>query len=320
LPSALDAILAQTYGDFEVVISDNASTDNTPAICADYAARDSRIIYRREAVNHGAAWNFNRVFELASAPYFKWTAADDLVAPEFIASCMKILEADPTIVCCHSRTQKIDEHGKPIPGADDPTDGGLPSHLFLQPGARGHYRPDGSSRIPHQRFRDVLLSSGWSARSYGVIRRQILGQTNLFEPYYGYEKVIMGELALHGRMHDIPETLFYQREHEQASSRLTTTSARHRFFTAQAKSRKGTRWPLLRGHVRAISRAPIDSWQRSFCSVWLLRYLLQINKWPAVLNTALLGRSGANKRKIAPRSTNAACAVHHQRPIVHQEH
>jgi len=295
LPVALDAIFAQSFTDFEVVISDNASTDATPAICEELAKQDSRIVYHREPVNRGAAWNFNRVFELARAPYFKWTAADDLFAPQFIAACVQVLDSDPSIVCCHSRTQKIDGSGAPIPGADDPTDGGLPSELFRQPGGSKVHRPDGSSKFVHERFRDVLLSSGWSARSYGLIRREQLQHTSLFQPFYGYEKVMMAELTLRGRMHDIPETLFFQRVHGQASSQLKSAAARQRFFSAQARAR-GTRWPLLRGYLHAVSCAPLSQWQRMRCYAAIMRYVLQVHKWPAVLNVRL-PRLGAGRKK-----------------------
>jgi glycosyltransferase involved in cell wall biosynthesis len=323
LPAALDAILAQTFSDFEVVISDNASLDRTSAICQQYAKRDSRIIYHREPINRGAAWNFNRVFELAKAPYFKWTAADDLFAPQFVASCIEVLESDPTIVCCHSRTQKIDEHGNALSDADDPTDGGLPSSLFLQPRPhRTPHRPDASSFVPHLRFRDVLLSSGWSARSYGLIRKDQLQQTKLFQPYYGYEKVTMAELALRGRFHDVSDTLFFQRVHKQASSQLKTGAQQRHFFAAQSHCRAGTRWPLLQGYLRAIRNAPIDGWQRLRCRGWIVRYLMQMHKWPSVLDGALAGCGVGKTRKTAQRSLNGSpCGLSVGRQsIVRQEH
>jgi glycosyltransferase involved in cell wall biosynthesis len=83
LEEALDSILAQTFEDFELIISDNGSTDNTEAICWSYARRDQRIRYFRNETNLGAAWNFNRVFELASGKYFKWTARRSICADLF---------------------------------------------------------------------------------------------------------------------------------------------------------------------------------------------------------------------------------------------
>ena len=83
LPQALDAILSQTFEDFELIISDNASTDSTQDICKSYAANDARVKYFRNSSNIGISRNFNRVFELSSGgEYFKWCAHDDLMAPD----------------------------------------------------------------------------------------------------------------------------------------------------------------------------------------------------------------------------------------------
>src|SRR5262245_45018612 len=81
---AFDSILAQTYADFELIISDNASTDQTEAICQAYANRDRRIRYYRNNRNLGAAANYNRVFDLSTGVYFKWAAHDDIVLPTFV--------------------------------------------------------------------------------------------------------------------------------------------------------------------------------------------------------------------------------------------
>ena len=78
IEQAIESILSQTFGDFEFLISDNASTDRTREICLDYAVSDSRIHYLRNDVNLGAARNYNRLFEIGSAPYFRWMNADDV--------------------------------------------------------------------------------------------------------------------------------------------------------------------------------------------------------------------------------------------------
>src|SRR5690242_6344650 len=84
LAEAIDSVLAQTFTDFELIISDNASTDRTPEICKAYAEKDSRIRYYRNEENQGASWNFNRVFELSRGMCFQWLAHDDYIAPGFL--------------------------------------------------------------------------------------------------------------------------------------------------------------------------------------------------------------------------------------------
>ena len=81
---ALDSLLAQTFTDFELIISDNASTDATPEICKEYAKRDNRIRFIRQPKNMGAIWNFNFVLQEAQGEYFMWAASDDMWASNWI--------------------------------------------------------------------------------------------------------------------------------------------------------------------------------------------------------------------------------------------
>ncbi|MER3486233.1 MAG: hypothetical protein C4345_09945 [Chloroflexota bacterium] len=112
---AIESILAQTFADFELIISDNASTDATGVICQEYARKDARVRYYRNAINIGAAKNFNRVFHLSSGEYFKWMASDDICAPTFIERCVEALDGDTGAVLAYSRARCIDEHGAVVP-------------------------------------------------------------------------------------------------------------------------------------------------------------------------------------------------------------
>ncbi len=84
LPETLDSILAQTFDDFEVVISDNASTDGTPEICRAYSRSDERIRFERANSGISIPNNFKRAFRLSRGRYFKWHAHDDVLDPEFL--------------------------------------------------------------------------------------------------------------------------------------------------------------------------------------------------------------------------------------------
>lgn len=279
LRAAIDALLTQTFGDFEIVISDNGSTDDTESICRQYAAADRRVRYHREPDNRGVSWNFNRVVELARGEYFKWAACDDICAPTFLARCVEVLDQDQTVVCCHTRTGKIDQHGNPLSNLPDPTDGGFSAAELTN----GRRRPDASSPRAHLRFRDVLMSSGWGVRSYAVIRSAALRRTNLIRPYYGYEKVLMAELSLMGRFHDIPEQLFFQREHQEASSCLATARDQQAFFDPNLVGRRThPRLQLFRGHLSAAIRSPLHVVERALCVAWVFRYLFQFSKWRSV--------------------------------------
>jgi glycosyltransferase involved in cell wall biosynthesis len=108
----LDSLLAQTLTDFELIITDNASTDATESICRDYAQRDSRIRYHRADTNLGVVRNFNWCVELARGEYFHWHAADDMAAPTLLEKCVAVLDADPSVVLAFARTMLIDEQAE----------------------------------------------------------------------------------------------------------------------------------------------------------------------------------------------------------------
>jgi glycosyltransferase involved in cell wall biosynthesis len=87
---AIDSLLMQTFTDFELIISDNASTDSTKEICEEYAARDERIRYVRQQKNRGAGYNFKFIFDEAVADYFMWAAADDVWDKNWIEMLLPI--------------------------------------------------------------------------------------------------------------------------------------------------------------------------------------------------------------------------------------
>jgi glycosyltransferase involved in cell wall biosynthesis len=99
-------VLSQTYLNFELVISDNFSTDGTSEICAKFAAQDSRIRYIRQTENIGAIRNFQFVLEESTAPYFLWAASDDRRSPDFIEANVAFLEANPDYCASISKSRK----------------------------------------------------------------------------------------------------------------------------------------------------------------------------------------------------------------------
>ena len=108
IAGALDSLLAQTFADFELIISDNASTDGTREICESYAARDSRIRYIRQSENIGLPRNWNAVVHAASGEFFKWASASDCCAPTMVERCVAALRADDSAVLCYGKTQMMD--------------------------------------------------------------------------------------------------------------------------------------------------------------------------------------------------------------------
>ena len=126
IADAISSFRAQSFDDFELIVSDNAWTDATEDIVREFASADPRIRYLRSETNVGANRNFNRTYYFATGEYFKWAAHDDVVEPTFIERCVSVLNDDPTVVLVHSRTSYIGGNGE-----------------ALRPLARGYLGADG---------------------------------------------------------------------------------------------------------------------------------------------------------------------------------
>src|ERR1700755_2990081 len=116
LARAIDSLLNQDFEDFELIISDNGSSDRTEAICREAAARDPRVCYFRSEQNRGATWNFRRVFELSQGEFFKYAAYDDECYPTMLRRCMEaMVEGGPDVALVYTRSETIDEDSAVIP-------------------------------------------------------------------------------------------------------------------------------------------------------------------------------------------------------------
>ena len=111
---ALDSLLAQTFFDFELIISDNASTDDTETICKSYERLDSRIRYVRQAKNLGALANFQFVLDQAKGQFFMWAAADDLWDNQWVETLYIQIRDDKT-VAGFGELVHIDANASPLP-------------------------------------------------------------------------------------------------------------------------------------------------------------------------------------------------------------
>lgn len=102
---AIDSLLRQTHTNFELIISNNCSTDSTREICLSFARNDPRIKYFEQRTNFGAAKNFNFVKTIAEGDFFMWAAADDRWEEGFIASCLQTLNKYPRAIGAITETQ-----------------------------------------------------------------------------------------------------------------------------------------------------------------------------------------------------------------------
>ncbi|WP_353932005.1 glycosyltransferase family A protein [Okeanomitos corallinicola TIOX110] len=196
LQESLDCLLNQTFSDFELIICDNASTDNTEEICRNYAAQDQRIIYYRNPSNIGCACNFNRVLKLSQGEYFKWAAYDDLHAPDYLSKCIHVLEENPDYILCHSHTFLIDKYSN-----------------FLQ---NYEIKMQTNSEKPEIRFHE-LLTKHFCYQLYGVIRKKVLEKIPPMGGYGNADGIFVLRLGILGKFYEIPEYLFFARCHDQQS-------------------------------------------------------------------------------------------------------
>jgi glycosyltransferase involved in cell wall biosynthesis len=198
LEEALDSLLAQTYQNFELIISDNASTDRTADICLAYAAREPRIRYSRLETNIGGFRNHNRVVALAQGEYFSWAAHDDIRKPEHLARCVEALDRNPDIVLCFTREQRVNADGAPF--------------------AHRHRRLAATTNEDAlERWMSVARGGVVVEAVYGVIRKSVLLQTGLHQQTAHADRILLCELLLLGKFWCIEEPLFLKRIHPGAS-------------------------------------------------------------------------------------------------------
>lgn len=249
LREALESILAQTYPRWELILSDNGSTDGTPAICSEFAARDGRIRYYKHPVNMGATRNFNFTVALAKGSLFRWTAHDDVCEPELLERCVAGLLAHPQAVLCHPRTRVIGPAGEPL-------------YDYTV-----RLRTD-SPRV-EERYGDLISVDHACFAIFGLMRTDLLRRTPLLGAFVGSDRNLLAELALHGPFHEIPEYLFRRRDHPQTSTRqFPDAAARLAWFTGG----KTTGFPTVRragGYLSSLFRAPLGPGERLAC-LWAL--------------------------------------------------
>ena len=256
LEELLESLRVQTLEDFEVIISDNASTDRTADICRAFVARDPRFRYFRNAENVGAIRNYRCCFEPARAKYFKWANHDDIYTPTFLERCVDILDRHPDVVLAHTMSDTVDFTGRDllrehrdyahrvIEGSRD-NEGRLV--LIDKP---LHFA---ESTSPTRRFYDCLWRFTIETPFFGVIRTDVLRTVTLDEYYYGFDLPLMAELALRGRFHQVEERCFINRFH-LGCSRLLSSRQIDKFANPQAR----VSMRRVRRYI-AILRAPLNA-------------------------------------------------------------
>jgi len=282
LDQSLESLLGQSFEDFELIISDNASTDSTPDICRRYGKQDSRIRYIRQPRNIGLSPNHNAVLQQSRGEYFKWAAADDLYGRDLLKSCVDALNEHPDVVLAHSWEAAIDDVGTVTQAMDYPLATDSPrapdrfkailfgsSGLFesSDPAAPGLIRVDN---------RGILRACDM----YGIARTAVMRKVTPLGSYHHSDRITICALALHGRFHMTPDWLYFRRD----TSDRTYNKApklRDRCEVNDPARKNRLQHPTARlvaeylwAYVDAIQHAPLSAADRRECYRGLTQWML----------------------------------------------
>ena len=244
LAKSLDSLLAQDYPNWELLISDNCSTDETESIARAYAGRSDRIHYVRQGTNLGATANYNFVLGRATGDYFMWAADHDLWEPTFMSRCVEALEANPEAVLAYPQTMLIDENGVALEEMDDQIDLMLPSALH--------------------RYKRLIWRLVICNMINGVGRREAMVATGGFPDTVSPDHLVLARLALRGPVLRVGGFLYLRRRNRPPE---TPEEHRRRSLTGLNPSKAGERvdlpaprlFRILRDlHVRAVKDAQLS--------------------------------------------------------------
>lgn len=257
LEDAIRSVLSQTLGDLELILCDNASSDRTGDICRDYEAREPRVRYFRNPRNLGAAANYNLAFSHARGRYFKWLAHDDRMLPSFLAKTSRVLEERTDAVLCNSVISYIDSGGTQLGLYDSRLSGA-------------------DSFTPSERFAWMVLRSHTCVDFFGLIRRKALQHSLLHGSFHGADRALLAQLALRGRMVQLPAPLLAIREHPNRYTRAQQRSADRAAWhdSAQGAQPSFPTWRLYSEYWRMVRRERLTPTERSRCYAVLARWWL----------------------------------------------
>ncbi len=269
LPDAIGSILAQTFGDFELLISDNASDDGTEEVCRHYVRHDRRVRYVRQARNIGAAANHNFVVRQTESRYFKWAAHDDMLDPRFLEVSVAALDRQAEAVLASPASDLIDEQGHILPYANER--GGVVDRSGVCWPVLPEHNPGLTSADPAARFHAVMLNTVMCVEIFGVMRREALMRTGLQGPFGGADKVLLAQMALLGPFWLGSEVMFHRRCHPKQFSAASSGAYRAAWFSGQGDTLLRQQIKLLLAYCRSVHVSHLSLEQRLRCFLSITR-------------------------------------------------
>jgi len=219
---SLDSLLSQTFSDFELIISDNASTDATAQICEEYTKKDKRVRYIQQKKNMGMIWNFNFVLEQSKSEYFIWTAMDDILLPTFLEKNLDVLITKKKLVCSVSKigqqgindfkSNKIDFAFK---------------EFIKKLRTRFRFRDTYSLTGSYEDKVRFYLTRSTCQIIYGVFKTDVLKKCIIHKPFVGIDWAIILGVLKYGDIHVIDEILMHEYEVGESASKGIIKMAQH---------------------------------------------------------------------------------------------
>lgn len=233
LKATLDSILQQAYGDCEILISDNASTDATAEIAQHYADLHPQIRLHRQPRNVGAILNFHTLVEKARGQYFVLAGAHDLWSPNYLSELVSVLEINDTAVMAYGRTIWIDSAAQPV-------------------GKRVSF-VDTSDLNVVARFNITIWSNQHAL--YGMYRLDALRKCRTNMLMIGNGALLLAELALLGPSIVVPDVIWYRRAVRDVETREQRLNRYFVMLFPDDRVRLLPHWRIPIEHVRAVWRA-----------------------------------------------------------------
>lgn len=255
---AIDSVLNQTYKNFELIISDNGSTDDTEKICREYAAKDSRIRYVRHNENRGGYFNYGYCVEEAEGLYFNWIAHDDVLEKDFLAETATYLSLHPKCVLVsgdfHLTNENGIENGKVIL---DKTREELP----WKKRCREVFKYPSSSRI-------YFLM-------YGLMKSEMIKKVHptiyKISDIRGSEMPMLCRIAAVGEIVSIPKILRKFRIYDESCSKSEWLAVNRKTFFAKRFSLFKNVMQIRFDQLRVLIQSPYPLTQKFYVLSWLFR-------------------------------------------------
>ena len=270
LGEAITSVLAQTEPDFELIVADNASTDDSASIAERYAREDPRIRLVRHPTNIGGHRNFRFTLAEATGEFFKWAAHDDLLAPTFLEETLGEFRQKPDLSLVFCDMAVIDEEGA------------LQTTLTM--------RYDYMGPSPYQRFRQFFGETLRGEQVFGLTRTDLIRSTGQLADAPGSDVTLVAELLLRGPMSLVAKPLFLNRDHGERYTRVRTPANDYArdWFGAEGASTAAKDLNRFRWYRAGIARSSLEPMERAKCEAFMLAWLVRIS--PRIVQETLAAR------------------------------